>query len=342
MARLPSLNALRAFETVARLGSVSLAGDELSVTPGAVSRHIKELENDLGVTILERDGRGVCLTADGKRLRNNLRPAFEMINSAVLRMRRDPRRKRLLIMVSPLFATNWLIPRLELFSRRAPKVDIVVADRFGVEDPAAAGVDIVIEWGIFDNTAEFQAERLTRERVIPVCSRSACPDGNLADATFLHRHGLPKTFDFPDWSAFLAAVGLEELDGIGSHAGSSFSRGLIIDAAREGMGVALVYATVARDDLAAGRLVRPIPESMETDIGYWLLTSRAARDRSEVKAFRAWLLEELAGSESLSAEWAGKVTSTTAAAAPAESTGFARTAKGQARTARRPGRSAAV
>ena len=78
MVRLPSLNALRAFEAVARLGSVSLAGVELSVTPGAVSRHIKELENDLGVTTLERDGRGVRLTVDGKRLRNNLKPAFEM------------------------------------------------------------------------------------------------------------------------------------------------------------------------------------------------------------------------------------------------------------------------
>ena len=204
-------------------------------------------------------------------------------------------------MVSPLFATNWLIPRLELFSRRAPKVDIVVADRLGEEDLAAAGADIVIEWGTFDSTADFQAKKLTRERVIPVCSQSACPDGNLAGATLLHRHGLPRTFDFPDWSAFLAAVGLEGLDGIDPHAGSSFSRGLIIDAAREGMGVALVYATVAHDDLAAGRLVRPIPEAMETDIGYWLLASRVARDRPEVKAFRAWLLEELADSVGLPA-----------------------------------------
>ena len=226
MARLPSLNALRAFEAVARLGSVSLAGEELSVTPGAVSRHIKELENDLGVTILERDGRGLRLTTDGKRLKNNLKPAFEMINRAVLRTRRDPRRKRLLVIVSPLFATNWLIPRLNRFNRQAPKVDIVVADRLDVEDTAAAGADMVIEWGIFDSTAEFRAERLTRERVIPVCSQSACPDGRLANASLIHRHGCPTTFDFPDWSAFLAAVGLEGLDGIDPHAGFFFSRGV--------------------------------------------------------------------------------------------------------------------
>ena len=306
MARLPSLNALRAFEAVARLGSVSLAGDELSVTPGAVSRHIKELESDLGVTILERDGRGVSLTADGKRLRNNLKPAFEMITRAVLRTRRDPRRKRLQIMVSPLFATNWLIPRLERFSRRAPKVDIVIADRLGEENPTAAGVDIIIEWGSFDSTADVGAERLTSERVIPVCSPSACSEGGLAGATLLHRHGCRNGFDFPDWPAFLAAVGLEGLDGVDPHAGHSFSRGLILDAARDGLGVALVYATVARDDLAAGHLVRPIEEAMETEVGYWLLASRAVSDRPEIGVFHDWLVEELAVSANPPAEGAGR------------------------------------
>ena len=294
MSRLPSLNALRAFEAVARLGSVSLAGGALSVTPGAVSRHIKELESDLGVSILERDGRGVRLTADGKQLKNSLYPAFDMINRAVLRTRRDPRRKWLMVAVVPLFATSWLMPRIERFSRQVPKVDVVVADRFS--DVAAADADIVIDWGAFENMADVDTEKLTHELVFPVCSPENCPNRTLAGATLLHRHSFPNRYDFPDWPTFLGAVGLESLEGVDPRAGSRVSGGWIMDAARAGMGVALANTTIAHDDLAAGRLVRPISQTMETDIGYWLLTPKAVKDRSEVKAFTAWMLDELTGS----------------------------------------------
>ena len=293
MARLPSLNALRAFEAVARLGSVSLAGGELSVTPGAISRHIKELESDLGVSILERHGRGVRLTSDGSHLKNGLYPAFDMINRAVLRMRRDPRRKRLLVMVVPLFAESWLMPRLRRFNRLAPKIDIVVADRFC--DAVVADVDIVIEWGAFESVADVKAERLTHERVFPVCSPKICPDSDLANATLVHRHDFPNRYDFPDWPVFLDTVGLDSVEGLDPHAGISVSGGLVMGAARSGMGVALANTTIAHDDLVAGRLLRPVPHTMETEIGYWLLIPNAVKERSEVKAFRAWLLDELAG-----------------------------------------------
>ena len=295
--RLPSLNALRAFDAVARLGSVSLAGSELSVTSGAVSRHIKELENDLGVAILEREGRGVRLTIDGKRLRNSLKPAFEMISKAVMRTRRDPRRKKLLVLVEPVFATKWLIPRLDRFSRQAPKVDIVVADKLAESDTSEAGADIVIKWGTFDSTDDVVVERLTQEEVVPVCSPAACPENGLAGAALLHRHSFQNSYNsyaFPDWPTFLAAVGREGIDGGGPHSGPSFSGGLIIDAAREGMGVALATATIVRDELAEGHLVRPVVDTMEIDNGYWLLASREVSDRAEVKVFRTWLQKELA------------------------------------------------
>ena len=300
MTRLPSLNALRAFEAVARLGSISLAGGELSVTPGAISRHIKELESDLGVSVLERDGRGVRLTGDGSHLKNGLYPAFDMINRAVLRMRRDPRRKRLLVMAVPLFAESWLMPRLKRFNRLAPKIDVILADRFC--DSVVADVDMVIEWGAFESVADVEAERLTHERVFPVCSPEICPNRTLAGATLVHRHSFPNRYDFPDWPTFFEAVGLETAEGLYPHAGISVSGGLVMGAARCGMGVALANSTIAHDDLAAGRLVRPVPHSMETEIGYWLLIPRAVKERSEVKAFRAWLLDELAGSFSQSVE----------------------------------------
>ena len=128
------------------------------------------------------------------------------------------------------------------------------------------------------------------ELSLPVCSPKICPNRTLAGATLVHRHS------FPDWPVFLDAVGLESVEGLDPHAGISVSGSLVMGAARCGMGVALANTTIAHDDLAAGRLVRPVPLTMETETGYWLLIPNAVKERSEVKAFRTWLLDELAGS----------------------------------------------
>ncbi len=296
MKHLPSFNALRAFEAVARLGSVSLASSELSVSPGAVSRQLKELESSLGVTVLERDGRGVRLTSDGKCLKSGLHQAFTMINNSVQSTRRSLGRSRLRLATVPLFATFWMIPRLHRFVRAEPKVDIAISDRFEQTANGARGSDAAIEWGTFDNTDDLIAERLTVETVIPVCSPTACPNAGLAGATLLHRQDFPSRYNFPSWPEFLAAVGLDGPDVPASQSGPGISGGLVMGAAREGMGVALVVGTIAHDDLASGRLVRPIPHSMETKHGYWLLIRRAVSERSDIRAFRDWLREELAAS----------------------------------------------
>ena len=296
MTLLPSFNALRAFEAVARLGSVSLASSELSVSPGAVSRQLKELESCLGVAVLERDGRGVRLTSNGKLLQSGLHPAFTMITNCVLTTHRNSGRRRLQLATVPLFAAFWMIPRLHRFVRAEPEVDIAISDRFEQTDDGASGTDAVIEWGSFDSTDDVIAERLTVETVFPVCSPAARPSDGLAGATLLHRQDFPSRYDFPNWPAFLAAVELDGPDGLGSQSGPGISGGLVLDAAREGMGVALVVGTIAHDDLASGRLVRPIPQSMKTEHGYWLLIRRAVGERSDIKAFRDWLREELAAS----------------------------------------------
>jgi len=296
MTTLPSLNALRAFEAVARLGSVALASNELSVSPGAVSRQLKELEGCLGVTVLERDGRGVRLTSDGKCLQGGLHPAFNMISKTVLSTSRSAGRRRLQLATVPLFAAFWMIPRLHRFVRAEPGVDIAVSDRFEQADDGACGTDVVIEWGSFDSTDDVIAERLTVETIIPVCSPTAEPSVGLAGATLLHRQDFPSRYDFPNWPTFLAAVGLDGPDGSGSQSGPGISGGLVMDAAREGMGVALVASTIAYDDLTSGRLVRPIPQSMKTEHGYWLLIRRAVSERSDIRAFLDWLREELAAS----------------------------------------------
>ena len=181
------------------------------------------------------------------------------------------------------------MPRLSGFGRFAPDVDLVIADR---PHEAASGAvpDVAIEWGDFTG-AEAAAERLTDEEVFPVCAPSSWPaEGGLGRATLLHRRHSPGCAGVPDWPAFLKATGRRVA---APDTGPRVAGTMIIDAARAGCGVALAHRTGAHDDLAAGRLVRPVPESMKTANGYWLLPGPAS-GRPEVQAFCAWLRQELA------------------------------------------------
>ena len=284
----PSLNAMRAFEAVARLGSVSVAAAELSVTPGAISRQIKSLEKDLGVVLLERDGRGVRLTATGEHLRNGLETAFAQIARTVDRTRRRLLRDTVRIVSPPLFAMAWLVPRIDRFEALAPETDVVVHEKSPDADAPALDADLIIEWGSFSGGTNGIAEKLGDEEIFPVCSPRIRTNGSLAGAPLLHHEDPLRPWHWPDWPTFLTAAGIRGIDD--ATKGPRFSGGSILGAVREGKGVALTCTSIARDDLAAGRLVRPVAECMTTGNGYWLLTPEHKFDRPEIAAFRTRLL----------------------------------------------------
>ena len=291
MTDLPSLNALRAFDSVARLRSVTAAAAELSVTPSAVSRQISNLEEEIGIALLKREGRGVCLTADGRRLESGLADAFTQITSAVERLRQPSRGDRLRIIIPPMFASAWLLPRLDRFRASKPETDVILIDK-DEQTEVASAADLVIAWGRFEDNAETIAEQLTKqEEMFPICRQHVCPGGSLTGATLLDREAVGNAWSWTEWTAFLAAVGRDDS---GVVEGPRLAAGLLLDVTRQGKGVRLANTTVAHDDIAAGRLVRPIVESMATDDSYWLLTSRTKRNRPEIAAFRGWLLDELA------------------------------------------------
>ena len=290
MNHLPSLNALRAFHAVARLQSVSEAARELAVTPGAVSRQIKNLEEDVGVHLFTRKGSGMHLTEDGRALENGLSDAFMQIAEAVERLRQPVRGERLRVAVPPVFASAWLIPRLVRFNALRPGTEIIIIDRIETT-VVSSGCELVIGWGFFEDDATATAERLTgSEEVFPVCAPQACTGDGLAGATLLHYEPVATGLNWPDWSTYLQAVGLDET---GTRDGPRFTPGLLIDAVRRGKGVMLTNTTVSHDDLASGRLIRPVAESIPIDASYWLLTAVHSRNRPEVLAFRGWLKEEL-------------------------------------------------
>ena len=144
--RLPSLKALRAFDAVARLNSVTAAANELCVTPSAVSRQISSLEDDIGVALLTPDGRGCRLTADGELLERGLEGVFIRVAEAVERVRRPACGTKLRVCSGVMFASAWLIPRLDRFNRVAPNTEIILIDLHG---PAgwSGQADVVIDWG---------------------------------------------------------------------------------------------------------------------------------------------------------------------------------------------------
>jgi len=293
---LPSLNALRAFEAVARLGSVGAAARELFVTPGAVSRQIRALEDDLGTPLLERDGRGVRLTAAGKRCWIGLQPAFAQIAATIEGMRLKPRGGDLVIAVEPIFAMTWLVHRLDRFRAISPEIEITLDASAQRSDTLHPTADVMIDYGRLGGLEGVATHKLLDEEIFPVCSRGLAArlrrPGGFEAATLLHYDAAPRSWDWPDWQGFLAAVGRERAE---PERGPRFVAGtLVMDAAREGQGLALATTSIAHDDLASGRLVRPMAESLATDCGYWLLTPATRRDRPDIAAFHTWILAEVA------------------------------------------------
>ena len=290
MSDLPSLKALRTFDAVARFESVAEAASELSVTSSAVSHQIGNLEDHVGVALLKRNGGGCSLTEDGRRLAHGLDGAFAAIAEAVGNLRQSARGNTLRVRVDLMLAHTWLISRLERFRRLVPDIEIVVIGQNGRIDRLGDG-ELAIEWGRFQDDERRVVDRLSpSEEIFPVCRPGACRDGSLAGSTLLGLESVGSAWDWPDWPCFLEAVGLDDCCP-GAH-GPRLTGGLLMNAAREGSGVALACTSIAHDDIATGRLERPIVEGMATGNGYWLLTCRSLHRQPHVAAFRSWLLEE--------------------------------------------------
>ena len=285
------LNALRAFQTVARMGSLSGAAAELAVSPSAVSHQIRKLEEYVGLPLLVREGRGIRLTEDAKELQRGLSDAFIQISDAVDRVCQPVRGKRLHVSATPNFASAWLIPRVERFKEQFPKIDLILDDSTE-RTPVSRRNEVVIDWGDFKalpQVTETMVRLSQREEMFPVCSPYACPGPGLANATLLEHRDIGTPWNWLSWRDFFAATGVSSK---GAMYGTAMTPRLLLDAARHGKGVILANTTMACDDLATGRLVRPILESLTVEESYWLLVHRSAFARPEVRDFVIWLKTE--------------------------------------------------
>ncbi|MFM0703547.1 LysR substrate-binding domain-containing protein [Paraburkholderia sediminicola] len=289
--RLPLLG-LRAFEATARHLSVTKAAAELCVTPGAVSQQIKLLEETVGVPLICRKGRSMELTDAGQVLRPALTQAFQTIELTLNAIARRPRHDTLKLCLLPTLAEKWLMPRLARFQGAHPEVDIQIMTSFRAIHFEAEDVDMASFLGKSLPTG-LEGVRLFDDAFLPVCSpallrryeRLAVPR-DLARATLLY-----SVRRMDDWQRWLTLAGEPDLRP--QHSLSFENSSLSIQAAVDGLGVAVIQHAYVTDLLKAGLLVTPFDLVARSENGYYLVWSPTRAARPTFRSFLEWVLKEV-------------------------------------------------
>jgi DNA-binding transcriptional LysR family regulator len=292
---LPDLDLLAGFEAAARHLSFTKAGEELFLTQSAVSRQIKELEDQLGVSLFHRRHRALALTEAGQQFYAAAAQVLTTMRSATSRLRAQSGRKTLSVTTTNSFAALWLIPRLAGFTRTHPDVEVKITAETRVQDLERDGLDIAIRHGPA-SLAGPNAIRLFGERVFPVCSPKLLKKLPLREPADLRQHCLLQYSD-PDgrhpwlhWKTWLEVAGIPDLRPASTLSFSGYEQ--IIPAAVAGHGVALGRSPLLKDLLAAKELVAPFKGSADPARSYFAIVSRNATGRAEAVDFVEWLKEE--------------------------------------------------
>jgi len=291
MARdLPPLNALRAFEASARHLSFTDAADELNVTQGAVSRHVKNLEERLGMRLFERTAQGLVLTEPARRYPPVVRDSFDRLSAATAELRRPLMTNVLTVSTSPNFASKWLVHRLGTFAADHPDLDLRVAAEKEHLDLSVSDVDLCIRHG--DGIwPDLHVTKLVGESVYSVVSPALLASRPpLETADDLRHFTLLRDLSSNDWPAWLKAAGATRVDGT---KGPYFNfTSMAIDAAVAGQGVALARRALATHDVLSGRLVPLFETVITSERGYFIVCLPNRADDPKAKRFRDWMLEQ--------------------------------------------------
>jgi LysR family glycine cleavage system transcriptional activator len=289
--RLPSLNGLRAFEAAARHLSFTAAANELNVTQTAISHQIRRLEEELGVRLFVRQNRSLTLTAEAKEYLPGIRAAFNDLRLATDRLLRKDGDRVLTVSTLASFAAKWLLPRLSTFQQAHPDIDVRITSSTSLVDFRRDDVDAAIRYGR-GHWSGLRADWLTADELFPVCSPALLKGDkplqspqDLVHHTLLHSSG---GYD-DDWRLWLTAAG--QPSDISKQPGLSFDLILMtVQAAIDGLGVAMGRTSYVEGDIAKGRLVVPFKIALPADAGFYLVSPQARAESAKLSAFRQWLL----------------------------------------------------
>lgn len=290
----PSLSELHAFAAAARLGSYSLAAQELYVTQGGISRAIARLEEHLGFALFERLGRRNTLTPAGQDYLQAIEPAIMTIEAASATARRRRHGPQLRLSVVPTLFSHWLIPRLPDFNSRYPQTMLSFAP-YRRDDPLnAPEIDAWIRVGSQQWPAGVEAEYVIGRDLIPICHPRELqgPDAIRNEQDLLSRPLLFHTNYPGNWSCWMQARGL--MQPCPSPAADFETVGLLVQAVAAGMGVAVVQRCLVEEDLSAGRVAMALPAPVHIERGYFLCQPSNRAPSEALQQFRAWILEQAA------------------------------------------------
>ncbi len=290
--RLPPLSSLRVFEAAARHNSFRKAADELNLTASAVSHGIQTLESWLGVELFHREARGLRLTGAGEIYAPLVNQALSILAKATEQLPGRKATGTLSVSSAPTFANRLLLPRLDKFAAQFPDIRVRIDTSQRVVDLALDDFDIAIRFASTKKPSP-NWTLLAVETLLPVCSPglkaqfATGSDASLLSLTPL----IHVTSVSVDWEHWFAASGT---------AAPPIDRGLRVDtiqmafdAAMRGLGVVLGRRPLVDDEIASGRLVPLVADTIASGSGYWLVTAETDFQKPEVKVFRRWLLSEL-------------------------------------------------
>jgi LysR family glycine cleavage system transcriptional activator len=287
--RLPPLSTLPVLEAAARLGSYSLAAEELFVTHGAVSHQIKSLEASLGTRLFVRTGRGVALTAEGRAFAGEVRAGLQRIADAADAVRPSQREHRLAISVLPSFASRWLMPRLGRFLESHPQFQVSVEATQALTDFAADDIDVAIRYGV-GPWPGLDSERLAGDSYLAVASprfrRGRMPTTPAQVAKLPLFHGEPEL-----WARWFRAAGV---DFTPDAPPISYNDAAIhIQQVQAGEGVVVTRRSLVDAELRAGKLVRLFDIEFDSDKAYHFVCPPHKSQQRKVVEFRVWLQSEI-------------------------------------------------
>lgn len=279
------------------------------MTPAAISHQVKGLEEALGVKLFRRRASGLELTHAGRLCLPKLREGFDRLEEAIELVRATLAPDTLSVDAPPTFAQKWLAPRLHRFAAAHPSLDVRIsastrlidASRDGAAanemSPQLADADIAIRFGT-GSYPDMSVDKLFAVSVTPMCGprllegeRALRAPDDLRHHVLIHDN-IASDDARPLWQSWLEAAGVTGVDV--AH-GMHFNHAVLaLEAAADGLGVALGMPPIAAFDLASGRLVAPFPLRLPIASAYYLVCSSERRDRAEVSAFRDWILREAA------------------------------------------------
>lgn len=292
----PPLSMLRTFEAAARHLSFTLAARELHVTQAAVSQQIRQLEAILGVRLFKRLNRALLLTDAGQEYAVPVRQAMQTIVDATRKLAGHQKTGILTISILPSLAARWLVPRIGRFRQLYPDVDLRLHTSFTPVDFERDGVDAAIRlghWGLPTTRRHLHGELLMREFIFPVCAPTligGTPPLRRPEDLRFHTLLQDEYINWNDWFEKVGVTG--DFD---THKGLAFfDSAMSLQAAVDGVGIALGRTPLIARDMMIGRLIAPFPLRVLHKVAYRFVCPKGDEDNPKIRAFRDWLFTEVA------------------------------------------------